>query len=294
MDRFKRVLRGIFCVPRTVRNLLLPLSGVAQLIAAFRLGAGHPFSFFCYALTAYTVAVWCARIPVLFQKIRHIKNTSEYAVRLTEDFHFQVKISLYIALFTNIGYALFLLGLGLFHASDWYYSLAIYYILLVLVRIFLLRDVWQPSEEVNVWKELRRYRFCGVVLFFMGVVWSGIVTYIVLYQYGFSHSYVTTVILGACTGISLTIAIFNLIKYRKLRRPVFLASKIISLVVASTSVLTTQTAILAIFGNEDSNLRYWMTAITGTCTCLLLFGISIFMMIRSSVALRRQRIDELK
>ena len=202
----------------------------------------------------------------------------------------RVKVSLYSSLTINTAYAIFQLGLGFYHSSFWFYSLAVYYILLAVMRFFLLRDVKLASFDSGetIVSELKRYRFCGISLVLMNVALAGIVFFIAWQNRGFEHHFITTIALAAFTFASLTIAIVNAVRYRKYNSPLFSAAKAISLASAAVSMLTLESAMLSAFGKDgQESFRLIMTSLTGAAVCIFVLVMAIYMIINSNKKLRK-------
>jgi MFS family permease len=234
-----------------------------------------------YALSAYALAVLCAKAPAMVRAIKRLKAENRYVSRYVADVHLRVRLSLYASLIWNTAYAVFQLGLGFYHV--WFYALAAYYILLAVMRFFLLREVRSFTPGENRVQELRRYRFCGVVLLWMNLALAVIVFYIAWQNRGFQHHPITTIAMAAYTFTSLTLAIVNVVKYRKYQSPVLSASKAISLAAACVSMLTLETAMLTAFGGQDDGeFRQIITALTGAAVCLLVLIMAVYMIVRST------------
>ena len=188
-----------------------------------------------------------------------MKEENQYVNRWSTDPQWRVKLSLYGSVLMNTAYAVFQFGLGLFHRSFWFYSLAGYYLLLVLMRFFLLRDVRGMTVGENMSSELRRYRFCGVLLLLMTQALTGMVFFITYFGRGVTHHPITTIALAAYTFTSLTMAIVNLVRYRRYHSPLLSAAKAINL---PGRKLKKDEWIVKTFGNglylmgRDSDIKY--------------------------------------
>jgi len=220
--------------------------------------------------------------------IKKLKNDgTEYVVRYKSDAKLRVKISLYIAVFINMIYAILQFGLGLEHNSLWFYSIAAYYFLLVLVRFFLLRDVrgLRPGEDVE--SEFKRYRFCGIILLIMHEVLVVIVFFMTYFGQSFEHHPLTTALMGVYTVVAMIFAIVNLIKYRKYKSPILSACKTVSLASVSVSVLTLESAVFSSFGEGiPERFKEHMIFFTGAALCVFLMALAISMIVHSTKELK--------
>lgn len=283
MEKLKTILRKLLFPHMALLIVLVPIAA-ALLIYAFVFENAHPAVVYgSYFLSAYALTIVCVRAPAIIRKGKTFKEENKYVYRYLTDAHLRVKISLYTSLALNTAYAIFQLGLGFYHASVWFYSLAVYYVLLAVMRYFLLKETVKGKLGVNLLKELLLYRFCGVLLLVMNLALAVIVFYIAWQNRGFEHHPITTIAMAAYTFATLTKAIINVVKYRKYQSSVMSASKVISLVTACVSMLTLETAMLTAFGEQDDPaFRQTMTALTGAAVCLFVLFMAIYMIVRAT------------
>ncbi len=288
MATFKKILKKLLYPHIAIIILLIPISAVLLLLAFLKFGAEHYFSYVSYVVSAYTLTVICMYIPNFIKTVKRVKEGNKYVKRITTDAQLRVKLSLYGSLFMNTAYAIFQFGLGLYHGSFWFHSLAVYYLLLVIMRAFLLGGVKKRTAEENMFFEFKRYRFCGIVLLTMTLALISMVFFITYFNRGIEHHYITTIALAAYTFTSMTVAVVNVVKYRKYHSPVFSASKAISLAAASVSMLTLETAMFTAFGEETTaELRGIMTLLTGTGVCLFVVAIAVYMINKATKELKK-------
>lgn len=270
--------------------LLFPVC-VGLLPAALLLFGDSPVTYAIYALSAYEVTVISLRIPALIRWIKKFKQENKYAVRITTDTALRVKLSLYGTVIYNTAYAVFQLGMGIHYRSFWFYSLAAYYMLLVLMRFFLLKQIRKATPGEQIMSELLRYRFCGIVLLFMNLALSVMVFFIVYLNKGYEYNYIMTIAMAAYTFSMFTISVVNAVKYKNSNSPVISATKAVTLATALVSMLSLETAMLTAFGDEttDVGFRTLMTALTGIAVILFIFVMAIYMIMNSN-----KKIDTLK
>jgi len=291
MKRTKQILHALVFPPIALFLLLVPLS-CALLVYAFVFADGKGIlSYFAYSLSAYTLAALCTQTPRLIGFFQKIQRENHYIKRYWQDEVLRIRISLYSGLFVSTVYAVFQLGLGCYHRSLWFCALAAYYILLTLVRFFLLRDIKSLSEKKDLVAEYKRYRFCGILLLAMNLALAVIVAYITRQNRGFSHHPVTTIAIATYTFGTFTMAIITLVEYRKYQRPLLSAVTITRLAAASVSLLTLESAMFSAFGAESSDtLRRIMTAATGACVCLFFLLIALYMILHATKQIKHNQI----
>lgn len=293
MEKAKEIGRRLLFPPAPLTAILIPAAALLMAYVFAFQQANSAVVYFSYALSAYALTVLCAKAPAVVRAVKRLKAENRYVSRYAADVHLRVRLSLYASLIWNTAYAVFQLGLGLYHASVWFYALAAYYILLAVMRFFLLREVRSFTPGGDRGQELRRYRFCGYILLLMNLALAVIVFYMVWQNRGFQHHPITAIAMAAYTFTSLTRAIMNVVKYRRYQSPVLSASKAISLAAACVSMLTLETVMLTAFGGQgDGEFRQMITALTGAAVCLLVLVMAVYMIVRSTREIKGVRHHE--
>ena len=208
-------------------------------------------SIISYGLSFYGLTVLSIKIPEIIKRFRNFKNENKFMIKYHNDVNFRINISLLGSLILNVTYSLFLLCLGIYHNSFWFYSMAMYYILLTLVRAYLVKHTKKNIAGEDLLTEYKKYHFCGWILLFLNFAVSLMIFFIIYFGRTFYHHQITTIALAAYTFITFSIAVYNFIKYRRYKSPVYQAAKSINLVAAFVSVMTLTTTMLTTFGTED-------------------------------------------
>lgn len=285
---WKKIGKAILFPHITVMIILLPIATAFLVYAMVFLGTESLVAILSYVLAFYTLLIWSVRIPDLIRIIKHFKDENKYAQRWLSDTHLRVNVSLYGSLILNIVYAVFQLVLGFLHKTFWYYSFAIYYACLAVMRFYLVQHTrkYQPGEKMR--QELIKYRRCGIVFLIMNLALSLIVFFMVYWNRTFNHHEITTIAMAAFTFTSLTLAIINVVKYRKYNSPVYSASKAIGLTSALVSILTLESTMLTTFSDETMTLtaRRIFLGCTGAAVCLVVIFMAISIIVRSGKKLK--------
>ena len=278
------LIKDIFFPHRIFIWAMLPIS-TALLVMA--LTGEEPLSFrsfICYFVALYEVLLICLRIPSISRHYKSLKANNVFVYKYTSDPSMRVRYSLYMNIIVNTGFAIFHLWLGVYHNSFWYLSLAFYYILLDIIRFVLLMHLRGSGACEDLILEHKRSRMCGLILAVMEIALAVIVVFIVYRNKGAVHAPLTTMAMTAYTACTFTIAIVNLIRYRKYRSPIISMAKALSLTSASVSILATETAIFNSFGsNAGSMFRRNITAITGIALCCFVLIFAVGTIIYSTV-----------
>lgn len=251
---WKKILKALLFPHIAIMMILIPISTVLLVYSMVFLGTSSIAAIVSYVISAYTLTVWCIKIPHLIRFFKTFKNENKYARKWQDDTRLRVNVSLYSSLLFNVAYALLQLGMGFWHHSFWFYSLAGYYISLSVMRFFLLRYTSKHKSGEMMITELSKYRACGIVLLIMNLAIALMIFFMVYWNRTFIHHEITTIALAAYTFTTLTLAIVNAVKYRKYNSPVYSASKAISLAAACVSMLTLESTMLTTFGNGTMGL----------------------------------------
>lgn len=288
MEQFKKILLKLLFPHSAVIILAVPVAAVLLIYAFAYENANVAISYIAYVFSAYALTVVCVKAPILFKKIKEVKKRNKYITLYQSDAQLRVKISLYSSVAFNILYALLQLFSGFHFHSIWFYALAGYYTLLAIMRFFLLKDARKIVAGENKFYEYLLYRLCGVLLLLMNLTLGVIVFYIVWQNRGFEYHYIHTIAMAAYTFTAMTLAVINVMKYRRFESPLMSAARVISLASALVSILSLETAMLTAFGKPGTDsFRQLMTALTGTAICLLILAMAIYMIIHATKEIKQ-------
>ena len=285
---FKKLGRALLFPHIAIMILLLPTATVMLVGSMVFVGTESTVAIISYIIAAYTLTVWCFRVPRLVKFFKNFRNENKYARRWREDARLRVKLSLYASLSWNTLYGIFQLWLGFYHHTFWFCSLGAYYIFLAVMRFFLAHHTARYSPRERMRSELKRYRACGIVLLFMNLALALIVFFMVYWNRTFDHHMITAIAMAAYTFTALATAIVNVVKYRKYQSPVYSASKAISLAAACVSMLTLESTMLTTFGDGEINARL-MLGLTGGAVVALIVTMAVYMIIRANKQLEKMK-----
>ena len=281
---WKKFGRALLFPHMAVLLVLLPVATILLVYSMVFAGEDSAIAYISYVLAAYTLTIWCVRVPELIRFFKKFKDENKYAHRWLTDTHLRVNVSLYGSLLWNSAYAVFQLGLGLWHHTFWFYSLAGYYLCLAVMRFFLVRYTSKHRAGEKMRDELIRYRNCGIAFLMMNMALALIIFFMVYWNRTFEHHEITTIAMAAYTFGTLTMAIISVIKYRKYNSPVFSASKAISLAAALVSMLTLESTMLTTFSDGTMSLadRRILLGISGGVISAFIIGMAVYMIVQSS------------
>lgn len=287
----KKLLHALLFPHIAILLILLPVATVFLVYSMVFLGETAVASIVSYVLAAYTLTVWCLRVPQIVRFAKRLRRDNRFVYRYFEDRRLRVRISLYSSLLWNTAYAVFQLGLGFYHASFWFFGIAGYYILLAIMRFFLARHASRRAAGERMREELVRYRACGILLLVMNLTLALMTFFMVYWDRTFYHHEVTAIAMAAYTFTSFTLAIINLVKYRKFGSPVYSASKAISLAAACVSMLTLSATMLTAFGDGTMSLfaRRLLLGSCGGAVFVCIIVMAVHMIVRGTRLLRSER-----
>ena len=225
-------------------------------------------------------------MPSIVKKIKTFSKNNKLILKFKKDINYRNKISLYTNTSTSIICMLFYIIMGVLNQSLWFYTLAMYYILLLIMRFFLLKDL--HKEYISNKKQWYRYRFCGIVLVIINIAFAIITFFVIRYNQGFLYHFIETIAIALFTFITTTLAIINSIRYRRFHQPIISAIKFVSLSSALVSMFSLEIAMLTVFGSpSDFSLRRIMTTLTGLIFGLIILSIGIFMIVKSTMEIKK-------
>ena len=263
--------------------VLMPISVACLILSMVYLGTESIISILSYLLAFYVLLVICFRVPKIIAFFKKVKHENKYVKMYFSDVRLRVNISLYGSLVWNVAFAIFQLVLGFYHKSFWFYSMFTYYIMLGVMRFFLLKHTrkYEAREQQQV--ELKKYVVSGWLLLFMNLALAVIVFFIVYWNKTFEHHMITTIAIAAYTFFTFTFAIIKLFRYKKYKSPVYSVAKNISLIAGCVSMLTLETTMLTTFGTTDSKLLgQILLPITGTVVIGFAIAMAIIMIVKGN------------
>ena len=168
--------------------------------------------------------------------------------------------------------------------------LAVYYVILSVMRYLLARYVRRHDIGTDRYAELKRAVVCSYILLLVNVFLSGAVLMILYLDKGYEYPGMLIYVMALYTFYITVNAIINLFRYRRFGSPVMSTAKIISMAAALVSILNLETAMFASFGGEMSrdNQRL-MIIFTGAGVAIAVIWMSLYMIIRCTREMKRSK-----
>ena len=281
----------ILLFPHWAIKIVLVIASVVLLI--YSLGykdANHIIAYVSYTISAYTLTVVSIKVPAFVSAIKKGLYKNKYSGRYLTDPVLRAKISLYASSGINIMYALSYLGGGIFYRSEWTIAIAIYYIVLSLIRFGLVRKERKrlliESKNERRRYELRSCYSCGALMFLLNIAVTILVGQMIWKNKFYDYSGIMIYAQAAYAFYCFARAIMHLVKYRRMEHPILSAAKVVSMVCALMSILSLQTAMLMQFGSENGTFIRIMNIFTGTLVCLGTFAMAVWLVHKSKEELK--------
>ena len=286
---WKKLGKALLFPPVAVMIVLIPVATALLVVSMVLIGTESAIAYVSYVLAAYTLTVWCCKIPDLIRFIKTVKNENRYARLWLEDTRLRVNISLFGSLAWNVLYGLFQIWLGIVHRTFWFGSLGAYYICLAVMRYFLVSHTRRYSPGERMRTELVKYRACGWVFLVMNLALSLIVFFMLYWNRTSRHHMITAIAMAAYTFTAFAVAIVSMVKYKRYNSPVFSAAKAISFAAACVSMLTLTSTMLTTFndGTMDPFARKMMLGSVGVAVILVVIGMAVGMIARGTRKLKQ-------
>lgn len=298
MSGLKAALTKVFCL-NALQTVIYCLA--AYTLMGLTLGGAvknDVIKYFSYLASTYaliiSIALFCRAIKKLktrfftFKAVRALMKIPFFA-RLFNDAYFRTRLGLYIGIGINAAVCTQKFVSGCVYSSGWLIFLALYYILLALMRFFLLRHFLKNGKtmQMNYNAECRSQRFCGFILLSLNIVLSGMMTLIVTQNKSAVYPGNLIYFMALYAFYNLINAVASMAKSKKYASPAISASRALSLTAAMVSMLMLETAMLSRFsGAGDAKMRHYMTSVTSAVICTVITVMAIYMIAAASAKMK--------
>ena len=274
--------------------VILVIASAAALTLIFVKGMEESIpAYVVYVLAFYTlsvVTIFCAMVlPKKYSTIKQKIHGNPLCNRYMTDRVFRTNISL------SISFAISMLYVGInlwsWHmlGSYWFMVLAVYYVIMAVMRFLLVRYVRIQKIGTDILREWKRSRVCACILLLINLSLSGAVLMILYQHKGYDYPGIMIYVMALYTFYALTMSIVDMVRYRKLGSPVMTTAKIVSLSAALVSMLNLETAMFAQFGAdmtvEDQRI---FIILTGAGVSITIVTLSVLLIVRATKEIRRE------
>jgi len=261
MKKAKIILNKILHPPLWI-IIILSVTAFAGLIYVFAENNKSASAYVFYVLSAYSLVILIIdltkRLPRLKNKIHAFIVEKSGSVKFLKnyltDIKFKGSVNLYQGAIIDGIYTIFKLITGIIYSSVWFITLAIYHLFLGFLRIYLI--ICSRKEKnlaENLLFEYNCYKKTAWFLFLLNLPMSGMIILMVCANSGFTYPGYVIYLSALYTFYKAIMAVFNLIKYKKIGSPILSSAKIINFIAAMMSVLGLQTAMISAFSKPLLN-----------------------------------------
>jgi len=290
---WKRIGKKLLFPPVWLMVILVIISAVAlTLIFVKGLEESIP-AYIVYVLAFYTlsvVTIFCAMVlPKQYSTIKQKIYDNPLGNRYMTDRVFRTNISLSISFVISMLYV----GINLWSwhmlGSYWFMVLAVYYVIMAVMRYLLVRYVRIQKIGTDILSEWKRSRICAYILLLINLSLSGAVLMILYQHRGYDYPGIMIYVMAMYTFYALTMSIVDIVKYRKMGSPIMSTAKIVSLSAALVSMLNLETAMFAQFGGDMSPENQQIFIIlTGAGISITVVTLSVILIVRATKEIRRE------
>lgn len=304
MQKIRNFAKKFFIMP-PIPTLIIAVPSFALVFYVLIKGTVPPaLEYLSYVLSAYALILTVTGTVGIVKWIRSgIKNHPftrkmlgiPLVKRYFSETAFRVEISLYPSFVINLFYAGIKLFSGIAYHSVWFGTLAVYYILLAVMRFSLLYHVRKNGrrilqEKKSFGTELKICRLCGMILMVLDWALTGIIVLVVKKNSGFEYPGTLIYVMALYTFYAVITAVVNVVKFRKHERPALSVIKVINLTAALVSLLSLETAMLTQFGAaRDAAFRRMMSAATGAGVSILVLAMAVYIIGRTTNQIKKEK-----
>ena len=290
---WKKLGKKLLFPPIWMMVILIFASAVAlTLIFVNQMEQSIP-AYIVYILAFYTlcvVTIFCVMVlPKQYSAIKQKIYGNPLGNRYMTDRVFRTNISLSVSFVISMLYV----GINLWSwhmlESYWFMVLAVYYVIMAVMRFLLVRYVRIRKIGADILSEWKRSRICAYILLLINLSLSGAVLMILYQHRGYDYPGVMIYVMAMYTFYALTMSIVDIVKYRKMGSPIMSSAKIVSLSAALVSMLNLETAMFAQFGGDmaPENQRIFII-LTGAGISITVVTLSVILIVRATKEIRRE------
>lgn len=272
--------------------VLLSIASAGLLVTVFVKGWDQSaIAYIVYVLAFYTLCVdcvfCCMVLPKQYRQIRQKLYDNPLGNRYLTDKAFRTELSLYLSFGVNLLYVLINLWSWHTNRSWWFVVLALYYVIMAIMRFLLVRYVRKNTLGTHQIGEWKRSRICAYILLLVNLSLSGAVLMILYQSKGYDYPGILIYVMAMYTFYSTIHAIIEVIKNRKLESPILSTAQTVSLCAALVSMLNLETAMFAQFGDDMSRADQHIFIIaTGAGISVVVVTLSVLLIVRTTKEIR--------
>ena len=252
------------------------------------------FDVICYVsygiaalLLVYTVYTLIRVIPKMRKEIKEKLQANRVTGELMRNYGLRTVLTSALSTVITLAFAVYNGVLAVLNRSVWFAALASYYLLLLGIRAaIVLYHGRNIKKERKVESDIAKLRGSGIALLASILILSAAIFEIIDKGESFKHAGLMIYVVAAYTTLKITMSIVNFVRAKRQSDFTVDAIRNVNVADAAVSLLALQTSMLNTF--SDGSMNY-INAITGAGVCLIILGLSLYMIIRANVAEKAYR-----
>ncbi len=209
-------------------------------------------------------------------------NRHKYTSMFVNDVNVRIFVSLYFNMIITTAYACFDLFTGLVDHSEWLVAISFYYLVLTVIRFYLLSYVNRHHGRQKIagrkfLEDLKRYKFTGIMLLVLLVPYCWIAFMMLEKNQSYSYRGLMLYVMAGFTIYQWVMVVFGHIVYRKIDAPILTSTRALNFACSIVSLLSFETAWFSGYGET----RQILVALSGTAGGIAVFGVAFGMISRA-------------
>ena len=185
----------------------------------------------------------------------------------------------FISFTLNAAFSAYHLFLGIWSRSWWLMTLGVYYLVLSMIRFYVLRTKRQQRSMT---------RLVGVLLLVLSIPLAGTVVLAVVKDRGKILHEILMISMATFVFAKITLATINLIKARKCCAPKQLALRNLSFADAFVSIFALQRSMLVSFGEMKAAHIMLFNILTGTAVWFIVLLLGVNLLVSRKIKMRKR------
>lgn len=253
------------------------------------------FTYLCFAVyiisLIYLVYLSIRLYPRIKSILLNFLSKSKILYKIATSYSIRTMVYASFFFIINLGYAIFNLIIGIISKSYWYIILGGYYLVICFARFLVLnstRKLYKTYRNENdlLIDKLKIYRRCGIYILLLDFVITAAIIAMTLGENPTNYTKLMFIIASIYTFIKMTLAIYNIIKAKKLNNPIVQALRNINLTTALVSLVSLNCTIVSLYSDLfDINVMNANVISFVISVCIVL--ISIKMIISSNIRINK-------
>ncbi len=259
------------------------------------IGQGKGYGFVAYIFyglaavtlgyTVYTIVIFAPKIKA---KITEKLKRNKFAASVLGNYDFKTTVFALLSFALTVAFATMNLVSAIRYRLIWYGALAAYYFVLIFFRGGILyaykRCAKKFAEDTEKYEQCkwRIYLASGAFLVLLEIAMAGAVTQMMLSKRPTKSGQIMAIANAAYTFYKITMAVYNLVKARKLSNPVTQSLRNLNFADACMSVVSLTVLMISTFdGSDDTMTMEYIKYAVGFFACAVIIATASVMIIRA-------------